>query len=85
MCAAVDGGFAIGTAQDQILEAVMYIRLFPLAIIAVGAVFLGVNMGVVPASEVKALMSTWWPLLLVLVGLSLLGRRRHRHGTEDRR
>lgn len=55
-------------------------RLFPLVVVTVGAVFLAINMGLVPASEVKALVTTWWPVAPILIGFSLLGTRRHRHG-----
>lgn len=58
----------------------MDFRLFPFVIITVGALFLAVNLDVVPASEVKALLATWWPLLPLAVGLSLLGHRRSREG-----
>ncbi len=57
----------------------MYVRLFPLIIVTVAAVFLGINLGYVPASEVKALVTTWWPLAPLVIGLSLLGSRRRRH------
>jgi hypothetical protein len=63
----------------------MTIRLFPLVIIAVGAVFLGTNLGLVPASEIKALATTWWPLAPIAIGLSLLGSRRHRQDANDSR
>ena len=60
----------------------MYIRLFPLVIVAVGALFLATNLGLVPASEVRALVTTWWPLVPIVIGLSLLGARSRRHRQE---
>jgi hypothetical protein len=63
----------------------MTIRLFPLVIIAVGAVFLGTNLGLVPASEVKALATTWWPLAPIAIGLSLLASWRHRQDANHSR
>ena len=66
-------------------EAVMDYRLFPLLVLMVGALFLAINMGLVPASEVRSLIATWWPLAPIVIGLAMLGsrprrQRRDHHG-----
>jgi hypothetical protein len=35
-----------------------------------------INLGVLPASEIRQLLSKWWPLILILVGAWSLGRPR---------
>ena len=48
-------------------------------LILVGAVFLLINLGIMPAAELKALLAKWWPLILILVGAwQLLRPRRDR-------
>jgi hypothetical protein len=47
-------------------------------LILVGGIFLLVNLGVLPVAELKVLLAQWWPLILILVGIWMLGRpRRH--------
>lgn len=46
-----------------------------LILIALGVVFLMQNLGVLPI-PLRELFATWWPLILILVGVSLLLRRR---------
>lgn len=45
----------------------------PLILIVLGALFLGSNLGLLP--RLGPLFATWWPLVLVVVGVSLLLRR----------
>jgi lipopolysaccharide export LptBFGC system permease protein LptF len=45
-------------------------------LILVGAVFLLINLGIMPAAELKALLAKWWPLILIVVGAWLLFQRR---------
>jgi lia operon protein LiaF len=42
-------------------------------LIALGALFLLANLGVIP--NLGALIAKWWPLILIAVGASLLLRR----------
>ncbi|MBL8349136.1 MAG: hypothetical protein JNL87_02380 [Burkholderiaceae bacterium] len=42
-------------------------------LIALGVLFLLSNLGVVP--HIGALLSRWWPLILIAVGASMLLRR----------
>jgi hypothetical protein len=48
--------------------------LAPLILIAVGVVFLLQNFNIVP--RLGPLLAQWWPLILIIVGVSLLLRRR---------
>lgn len=43
-------------------------------LIVLGALFLLSNLGVIP--RLGSLFTTWWPLILIAVGVSLLLRRR---------
>ena len=45
-------------------------------LIAIGAIFLLVNLGVLPIREVARLLATWWPLILIAIGVSMLVRPR---------
>jgi len=47
-----------------------------LVLIIVGVIFLLINLGVVPVAELRALLSTWWPVILIAVGVGMLARRR---------
>ncbi len=44
-------------------------QTIPLLMIAVGTVFLLTNLGIIPMSQVKALLRDWWPLVLIIVGV----------------
>lgn len=44
------------------------------ALILIGAIFLLINLGVLPVAELKALLAQWWPLILILVGVAMLLR-----------
>jgi hypothetical protein len=46
-------------------------------LILIGIIFLLINLGVLPVRELKALLAQWWPLILILVGLSMLFRPRN--------
>jgi len=45
-----------------------------IALIVTGAVFLLINLGVIP--EAKALLAKWWPLILIVVGVVKLAAPR---------
>jgi lipopolysaccharide export LptBFGC system permease protein LptF len=45
-------------------------------LIALGVIFLGVNTGYIQAVPLRTLLATWWPVVLILVGISLLFRKR---------
>lgn len=45
-----------------------------IVLIVLGTLFLLANLGLIP--RLGALFTTWWPLILIVVGVSLLLRRR---------
>ena len=49
------------------------IPIAALILITLGVVFLLQNLGVLPI-PLRQLFATWWPLILILVGVSLLLR-----------
>ena len=49
-------------------------RTGALILIFIGAIFLLINLGVLPVAEVRALFAQWWPLILIIVGAWLLMR-----------
>jgi len=53
-------------------------RWFPACVlIVIGLVFLAVNLGLIEKGSIRALFATWWPLIPLLLGISLLlGRGR---------
>ena len=46
-------------------------------LIFIGAVFLLINLGVLPVAELRQLLATWWPLILIVIGAWLLARPRN--------
>lgn len=54
--------------------------LFPLSIIALGAMLLLGNLGILSIRDIWHFLITWWPALIILWGLQLLvtGIDRHR-------
>jgi len=46
----------------------------PLILIALGSLFLLQNLGLMP--NLGPLLARWWPLILIMVGVSMLLRRR---------
>ena len=51
-------------------------RTGALILIVVGAVFLLINLGVLPVAELRQLLARWWPLILILIGVWQLARPR---------
>jgi hypothetical protein len=49
-------------------------RAGALILIFVGAVFLLINLGVLPVAELRQLLAKWWPLILILIGAWLLAK-----------
>jgi len=49
-------------------------RFGAIALILVGAIFLLINLGILPVRELKALLAQWWPLILILIGAWMLVR-----------
>ena len=52
----------------------MKFAVWPVILIFLGLVFLGHNLGFVPFHVLRDLFATWWPLILIAVGVSGLMR-----------
>jgi NADH:ubiquinone oxidoreductase subunit K len=50
--------------------------VWPVTLIAVGVLFLAYNLGFLQFSQLKELISTWWPLILIAVGIGGLMQRK---------
>ena len=51
--------------------------VWPATLIIVGALFLAYNLGYLRFSELKDIIGTWWPLILIALGIGgLLQRNR---------
>jgi hypothetical protein len=50
--------------------------VWPIVLIVVGLLFLGYNLGYLKFSELKDIIGTWWPLILIALGIGQLVRRR---------
>ncbi len=48
---------------------------WPVILIVVGSLLLLSNLDILPLRELKVLMATWWPLILIALGVSALFRR----------
>jgi len=53
----------------------MKLMLWPLILILLGVLFLLHNLGVLPLGALKQLLATWWPLILIAVGVAGIARR----------
>jgi Domain of unknown function (DUF5668) len=45
-------------------------------LILIGVIFLLINLDIAPAAELKKLLAQWWPLLLIVVGITVMMRPR---------
>jgi len=52
----------------------MKFPVWPVILIILGVAFLAHNLGFVPFHVLRELISTWWPLILIAVGVSGLTR-----------
>lgn len=50
----------------------MRFSIFPILLIAFGGGLLLTKLGILPGAEIRALFHTWWPALLVALGVSML-------------
>ena len=51
--------------------------VWPIMLIAVGVLFLAHNLDFIPFSRVKYIIATWWPLILIALGIgALIGRNK---------
>lgn len=54
----------------------MKFAVWPVTLIVLGTAFLAHNLGLVPFGVLRDLIATWWPLILIAVGVSGLMRRK---------
>ncbi len=54
----------------------MRLRVGAVILILLAGVFLLINLDIAPAEEIKALLTKWWPLLLIVVGIAAIIRPR---------
>ena len=50
--------------------------VWPITLIVVGALFLAYNLGFLRFAQLKELIATWWPLVLIALGIAGLVQRR---------
>jgi hypothetical protein len=51
--------------------------VWPIVLLILGLLFLAHNLGYLGFSELKAILATWWPLILIALGIAgLIGRGR---------
>jgi hypothetical protein len=50
--------------------------VWPIVLIVVGLLFLGYNLGYLRFSELKDIIGTWWPLILIALGVAGLVQQR---------
>jgi hypothetical protein len=44
--------------------------VWPIVLIVVGLLFLAYNLGYLKFSELKDIIGTWWPLILIALGIA---------------
>ncbi len=49
--------------------------VFPVTLIVVGVLFLAYNLGYIGFEQLKHVIATWWPLILIAVGVAGLINR----------
>ena len=49
--------------------------VWPIILIVVGLLFLASNLGYLRWAELRELLATWWPLILIAIGVEQLLRR----------
>ena len=50
--------------------------VWPIVLLILGLLFLAHNLGYLGFSELKAILATWWPLILIALGIAGLVARR---------
>jgi hypothetical protein len=49
--------------------------VWPITLIVVGVLFLAYNLGYIQFAQLKDIISTWWPVVLIALGLAGLLQR----------
>jgi hypothetical protein len=52
--------------------------VWPIVLIVVGLLFLAYNLGYLKFSELKDIIGTWWPLILIALGIVGLLQRQQK-------
>jgi hypothetical protein len=52
--------------------------VWPIVLIVVGLLFLAYNLGYLRFSELKEIIATWWPLILIALGIAGLVQRQQK-------
>jgi UPF0716 family protein affecting phage T7 exclusion len=50
--------------------------VWPVVLIVAGVLFLAYNLGYLKFSELKDIIGTWWPLILIALGIAGLVQRK---------
>jgi cell wall-active antibiotic response 4TMS protein YvqF len=50
--------------------------VWPIVLILVGILFLAYNLGYLKFSELKDIIGTWWPVILIALGIGGLWQRK---------
>ena len=50
--------------------------VWPVTLIVVGVLFLAYNLGFLQFSQLKEIVSTWWPAILIALGIGGLMQRK---------
>ena len=53
--------------------------VWPIILIVVGLLFLASNLGYLQWHELRGFLATWWPLILIAIGIDAFVVRRTRH------
>src|SRR6185503_3553210 len=64
-----DRRFPEGPCGGRLLMADRRKLVWPITLIAVGVLFLAYNLGYLKFSELKDIIGTWWPLILIALGI----------------
>ena len=50
--------------------------VWPVVLIVVGVLFLAYNLGYMQFAQLKDIIGTWWPLILIALGIAGLAQKR---------
>jgi hypothetical protein len=65
------------SSASHLLENFMQFRIGPVILVLLGVLFLLNNLGFLPIRALVHQMGTWWPVILIAVGLAgLIGGKR---------
>jgi hypothetical protein len=68
--------FRTFASADRLEESLMRLHIGAVILILLGVIFLLINLDIAPAAELKKMLTTWWPLLLIVVGVLAIMRPR---------